>query len=529
MKILVALTGADGNMGREVLRELVGSDGVRVRGLLLDTPSARRFASRAGRRYGDRAEFVFGDVADEGSWTSVCDGADYIVNCAAVIPPKSDKSPERAARCNYLGVAAMLKVLRSMAKPPKLIHISTVALYGNRSYKHPWGRVGDPLLPSVYDAYASSKLKGERLVCESGLPFWAVLRQTAMLHDRMLTDNMKDGLMFHTCFNTPLEWVTAKDSGLLIRRIVEKDAAGSNDGFWRRVFDIGGGEANRKTGYDTFNEGFGIIGGSAEKFMKPGWNTIRNFHGLWFYDGEELNRMFSYQRQSVADYWREILSKHGYYRAAKLLPPSLIGRLAVRRLLKDGNAPQRWIEDGDRGRVKAYFGSEENVKSRPSDWKDYYVVAKGRLSDGDIDYESLKDRENAERNGLLLCHGYDESKRDDELDIADMRSAAAFRGGRCLSESMTRGDLYTPLAWECCDGHRFTAAPYTVLKAGHWCPDCQPEPWDYDRLAKKMPFYAQVWYDSHAKNESYTYYFDENHRAVVLRTEALRQDKKEAI
>lgn len=94
---------------------------------------------------------------------------------------------------------------------------------------------------------------------------------------------MKDGLMFHTCFNVPLEWVTARDSGLLIKNVIKRDYEENGvKNFWKRCFNIGGGARNRVTGYDTFNEGFEIIGGSTEKFMKPGWNSIRNFHGLCF-------------------------------------------------------------------------------------------------------------------------------------------------------------------------------------------------------------------------------------------------------
>lgn len=521
MKTRVVLTGADGNMGREALYELASLADITVRILLLDTVGGRRFAKRAQKKLGGRVEEVFGDIADMNVCRRLVEGADYVINCAAVIPPKSDKYPDDSVRCNYDGVVNLIAAIKEHGSKARLIHISSVAVYGNRNYLHPWGRVGDPLLPSVYDVYAATKVRAERLVIESGLPYWAVLRQTAILHDRMLTDNLGDGLMFHTCFNTPLEWVTAKDSGYLMRRIIEKDTAGSNVGFWRRVFNIGGGAENRKTGYDTFNEGFGIIGGSAEKFMKPGWNAIRNFHGLWFYDGRELNDMFGYVRQSVSDYWREILEKHGIYRLAKILPPSVIGKLAIEPLLKDDNAPQRWIDNGEAGRVRAFFGSAENVSMRPERWEDYYVVAKGRLSDGTIDYERLKDITEAEKSGLLLSHGYDETKPDEDLDIEDMAQAAEFRGGRCLSRSMTRGDLYTPLEWECCFGHRFFATPYAVLKAGHWCPDCQAPAWDFDRQAARSPFYAQVYYDSHAKGERYRYYFDGEHRAVVEQSEVI--------
>lgn len=556
MKTIVTLTGADGNMGKEVLKSTAKLEGVTMRLLLLNGTVQKHFAAAAKRKYDD-IEIVYGDLADLDTCRKIVDGAAYVVNCAAVIPPKSDKYPLLAKRCNEDGVKTLLQAIKESENSPKLIHISTVALYGNRNYLHPWGRVGDPLLPSAFDVYAATKLKGERMVLESGLKYWTVLRQTAVLHDRMLTDNMNDGLMFHTCLNTPLEWVTAKDCGILIKNIIEKDMNGeleneltgslakdmngepenevtgglknvTNSGtakescglrFWKRVYNIGGGAENRKTGYDTFDEGFAIIGGSVEEFLKPGWNTIRNFHGLWFDDGKELDALFRYQRQSVADYWQEILSKHPYYRIAKLLPPSLISKLAIQRLLKDDNAPQKWINSGEKGKIKAYFGSEENLANRPRDWKGFCLLSKGRLPDGDIDYEELKTDE--ARLRLRLCHGYDESKQDGELSLQDMRMAAAFRGGKCLSAEMTKGDLYTPLYWECCDGHRFYAAPYTVIKAGHWCPECQPEPWDYDRLAKKMPFYAQIWYDAHARGENYRYYFDENGVAVAVKNSEL--------
>ncbi|MDE6719802.1 MAG: hypothetical protein K2J68_08115, partial [Treponemataceae bacterium] len=38
---------------------------------------------------------------------------------------------------------------------------------------------------------------------------------------------------------------------------------------------------------------------------------------------------------------------------------------------------------------------------------------------------------------------------------------------------------------------------------GHWCPECcQGIPnWQFDKLAAKIPFCAQVWYDTHRKDE----------------------------
>ena len=102
-----------------------------------------------------------------------------------------------------------------------------------------------------------------------------------------------------------------------------------------------------------------------------------------------------------------------------------------------------------------------------------------------------------------LDHGFDETKPVEELDLSDMKQAAGFRGGKCLSDSMEKGDLYTPLKWQCASGHIFEATPYTVLFAGHWCPECLCGEWKYGEEADVNPFFAQVWKPLHKGEENY--------------------------
>ena len=93
-----------------------------------------------------------------------------------------------------------------------------------------------------------------------------------------------------------------------------------------------------------------------------------------------------------------------------------------------------------------------------------------------------------------------------------MKKAAAFRGGECLSTEMTKGDLFTPLKWKCAHGHEFEMTPNLVLKGGHWCPKELPSDsegkkfhWAHDAEAKVNPFFAQVWYPLHDKDENNEY------------------------
>ena len=508
-KTIVALTGASGNMGRECLDELMKSDAVdKVKILVTSVSKDRRFAADAKKRYGEKLVVVVGNLKDKRSCKTLIEGSDYVFHTAALIPPLSDRNAAETYAVNFGGTRNMVDaVCETAGKQPKFVHVSTVALYGHRNYLHPWGRVGDPLLPSVYDVYAASKLKAERYVLDSPLNCWAVIRQTAMLHYNMMKDNMSDGLMFHTCVNVPLEWSTSRDSGYLVRRIVEKDIEDGAEKFWKRCHNIAGGESNRVTGYDTYDKLLRTIGTETEKVMRPVWHSVRNFHGLWFADGDEMNDMFGYCRDNMDDFCAEIVKRHPVYKIAGLIPSKVISEIGFKRLLKHFNSPMEWVKKGDEGRTRAFFGSKDNIRFAYRDWEGFPVLAKGEIADGNIDYDAIRKTENLGKFGYLLDHGYDESKPDEELDIEDMRAAAAFRGGECLSPAMKKGDLYTKLEWRCHDGHVFYASPYTVLKAGHWCPTCcQPQPWDFDRLAKFMPFYAQVWYDTHAKGENTEYF-----------------------
>ncbi len=496
----IAITGASGAMGKETVKAIMNSQNDYVIKVLL-LKKDRPYGKKLIKKYGSRVKIVYGDIRSYFDCLSLVTGTDYVLHLAALIPPKADYNEELTVSVNYGGTKNVVDAVKSLHKRPKLIHISTVAIYGHRNYLHPWGRVGDPLLPSTFDVYATSKLKAERYVLDSGLEYFAVLRQTGILYDELLMNNISDGLMFHTPWNVPIEWVTAKDSGRLIVNIIDKDVENSVPTFWKKVYNVGGGKECRQTGYDTFDAGFKIIGGSVKKFFEPYWNPCRNFHCFWFNDSCVLEDIFHFQGQGTSSFWLSFRESHPCYELAKLLPTSVIRKLIIERLLKTPNAPLKWVNDGNDARVIAAFGAKENVGAVIS-WQDFPLLREGKLANGMFDYKAIKNNPDYKK----LKHGYDESKPDCELDIEDMHSAAIFRGGKCLSSSMTKGDLYTPLKWCCHLGHVFYASPYTVLKAGHWCAECiSLTKWDFDLKVPFVPFYQQVWYDSHANGENYVY------------------------
>jgi len=496
----VAITGASGSMGSQTLYHIMQSPmNFKSMVVLRDKPRNRRLAFELKKRYGGRVEIVMGDISDDKVCAYLAEKADYILHCSAIIPPNSDHDPEGAKKSNYFGTVRLVDAIKASGRADniKFVNVATVALYGNRSYKHPWARVGDPLIPSSYDYYAATKLMAERYVLDAELPCFISLRQTAILHHNLFINNMKDGLMFHTCWNTPLEWVTASDSGILMRHLVEYDTDGTlPKEFWNKCYNIGGGAGCRCTGFETFDAGFKLMGASVKDFIKPNWHVIRNFHGTWFYDSDVLENYLHFQNESNEDFWKQMARLNWYYKLGVVVPKPLLSKLAIQRLFNNTNAPKYWLKNKHEGRIKAFYGSIEKYEQIGEDWSKFPLLCEGKTPCGDIDYEELKNPALVKEKGLLLDHGYDETKPDCELDINDMKQAAAFRGGKCVSNTMVKGDLYTKLVWECHDGHRFEASPYTILKAGHWCPKCcLPPPWGWGELAKHIPFFAQVYYD----------------------------------
>lgn len=524
MQKTVFVTGASGSMGSEVLRAVMESSSIKGLVLLRKKKSNEKLKLKLSKLYGDKIEVVFGDLSNYEDCVACVAKSDYIIHCAAVIPPISDHNPKAAEKANYIGtknlVEAIEKDKNSASK--KFVNIGSVAEYGNRNFPAHWGRVGDPLVSSIYDYYAVTKIKGERSVVESNIKYWVSLRQSGILYDDVLFNNMNDGLMFHTGWNTFIEWATARDSGLMIKNLVEFDLKGKLPAdFWQKCYNIGNGDRGRVTGYDTLDRGFKMMGRGAKDIFKPHWNASRNFHCFWYLDSDKLNDYLDFRTESFEEFFSKLSKKLWYFKLGKPFP-GLIRKFAIERLFNDSNAPMYWVNKNIDGRIKAFYRSKEEFDSIPRNWDDYKVIPSGELRDlnkaeildlrgkteiTDEDFAFIADTEYKGKNrAVIFSHGYDESKADSELNIEDMQSAAKFRGGKCLSATMKKGDLRTKLEWECHDGHKFSASPYTVIKAGFWCPECcQPVPWNFDALAKKIPYFAQVWYNSHSPEENEFY------------------------
>lgn len=162
---------------------------------------------------------------------------------AAFVLPAADYHPATAMRVNFGGTRNLVETVRELgqADATALVYIGTVAEMGDRMPPIHWGRVGDPIKPSMFDYYAVSKVAAERYVIESGLRRWVSLRQTGIIGPAMA--RVRDAIQFHNCLDNVLEYVSDRDSGTMMAHLASYDAAGSLPGaFWCHVYNVGGGE-----------------------------------------------------------------------------------------------------------------------------------------------------------------------------------------------------------------------------------------------------------------------------------------------
>lgn len=488
----VLLTGATGGMGFAGLTELRKElDTLSLTLLVQDTPADRDKIKNLTDIPG--LTVIWGDITNYDDVSACVQQADLILHVAALVSPVADYHPKLAMKVNYGGMQNLLRAIREQGRMDevKLVSIGTVAETGDRMPPIHWGRVGDPIKPSVYDYYAVSKIAAERLLIESGLTYWVSLRQTGIIGPAM--SKIKDPIMFHNGLDNVLEYVSDRDSGVLLRNLACMDASGELPAsFWGHIYNIGGGQACRVNTYTMYQEMFGKLGFTDFcHIIEPKWYATRNFHGQYYLDSDKLEKTLHFRHDSMQYFYGEYIKALGatavLARVLCKLPGGqrLMGHLiknSFRKLARSEHGTLRIIENNMAEEIDAYWGSRKNYDALPENINDFTPFT---------DWDRV----------VMLDHGYDESKPESELTLQDMQNAATFRGGKCLNAAMTMGDWRGKLKFQCAFGHTFEASPRLVLEGGHWCPVCERESWNYAARAKVDPFFAQVWNPLHSKDE----------------------------
>lgn len=468
----IFITGATGVMGKASLDAILKRGDCRVR--LLVRPGKKNDRLMSPYRNRKDVDIIWGDLLDPEKVDEALGDADIVLHMGGMVSPAADRFPDKTLKVNVGGTQNVVNAIKSRKNSDdiKLVYIGSVAQTSLRQEPYHWGRTGDPVLCAEFDYYGLSKIKAERLVAESGLKYWVSLRQSGILHPGLFLRG-SDPITFHVPLRGVLEWTTLEDSARLMAALCDE---GVPDSFWCNFYNIGSGEEYRLSNYEFEQKILGAIGSpKPEKIFETNWFATRNFHGCWFIDSDRLEEIVPFRAHVPIDtYFKNMKRRAPWWVKLAPLAPAFLVKQMMRKVAQTKDyGTLDWINRRDcEDKIKAFWGSREERESLPG-WETFNLT---RPSE----------------HPVVLEHGYDETKKDEELALDDFQKAAHFRGGKCLSEAVEKGDIHTPLKWECAFGHRFEAKPSTILKGGHWCPECESGAGNREAEAKHNRFLSQL-------------------------------------
>ena len=151
-KQTVFLTGATGGMGflglQELLKEIDQQDIILlVQDTERDRDKLKSFQNQKG------LTIHWGDLTNYEDVYQCVEKADIVLHVAALVSPVADYQPKLAMKVNYGGMKHIIQAIHSQqrADSVRLVSVGTIAETGDRMPPIHWGRVGDPIKPSVFE------------------------------------------------------------------------------------------------------------------------------------------------------------------------------------------------------------------------------------------------------------------------------------------------------------------------------------------------------------------------------------------
>ena len=367
MKKTVFLTGATGNMGWAGFKELYKrKDRFDIRILARDSKKNHKMLDRY---VADSAvTVIWGDLTCYEDVLAGVAGSDYVLHVGGMVSPAADYFPEKTLKVNVTAAENVVKAVKAQPNVDdmRVVYIGSVAQYGDRNPPYHWGDVNAPQTPAKYDMYALSKMRAEEIFENAGLKRWVSLRQSGILYPGIL--KVVNPTAFHVPVGGVLEWATVEDSGRLLAQICEDWVS---EEFWNQKYNISSGEQYRMTNYEfetRLLNGLGLPG--PEKVFQPQWFALKNFHGMWYTDGDKLEDFLHFRANTPVDeYFATMKSKLPWFYSLAFLAPAWAVKFFMKPYaFEKGMGTQWWVEN-DPEKFEAYYGSREAYDAIKS-WDD---------------------------------------------------------------------------------------------------------------------------------------------------------------
>ena len=269
---IVLVTGGAGNVGRQAVVKLAQA-GHEVR--VLDLPDLDYSFTNAHTNI----EVFHGDICEKSDLTRACDGIDWAVHLAAIMPPMSEKNNELAYRINIEGTRSILKALNPEIP---IIFASSVAAYGVPTAEIV--NIDHPQKP--IDFYGETKLQNERDILENNRPF-VMLRISGVSAPALLEIPRP----WFIRANQRMEFIHLADAAQAVVNCV------GNEAVTGKILQLAGGQTWQLTGQEysrAICEAFDFPSESATFQEEPSWTG--------WYDTNESQRLLQYQNHAFEDF-----------------------------------------------------------------------------------------------------------------------------------------------------------------------------------------------------------------------------------
>lgn len=294
----ILLTGASGTVKQEVLKQLFVLNNM-YDITVFDTKSTT--AIKTFKPFKKEINIVYGDITNDNDLNNICFDKDIVIHLAAIITPLADEKPELSFQVNTLGTENLIKFLELHSPNAFFLYSSSISVYGDR-LNTPMITVNDALKPSEGDEYAKTKIAAERIIQNCKLD-WSIFRLTAIMGGHKISK-----LMFHQPLKTSMEIATPMDTARAFVNAVDKQKQLS-----KKIFNLGGGE-NCRILYDDFlSRSFKLFGLGRLDFL-PKTFAEKNFHCGYYKDGDELNEILNFRKDTLESYFEKEKSKVSFFK-----------------------------------------------------------------------------------------------------------------------------------------------------------------------------------------------------------------------
>lgn len=305
----VLLTGACGNLGQRVLRELQAR-GIAVQAMDLDSPVNRKVAQRNPLLY---RSLIWGDIRQQ-DFSQLVDAVDAVIHLAALLPPATENAAALAQAVNVDATLKLIAAIEAATRPPLLVFPSSVTVFGPQiaNTPHTLKTINDAVVAS--DNYTRHKITIEQRLQQRPIPF-CILRVGVSVDARTLAaDKATLKKLLQVSPGNPLEYIHPIDVATAIVNCVgNAEAAG-------KTLLLGGGDRCRITQHDFLSAALDAAGIALPRELM-GDDT---YYTHWM-DTAESNRILQFQRHTFDDYREEMRQRLRLVRPlVKPLSPLLV-------------------------------------------------------------------------------------------------------------------------------------------------------------------------------------------------------------